>query len=94
MCNKCKIKSNYKPSPSKHGRHPVFQFRICVNCGSRVQGTVQIDGSFREFSTSVYKGGTHSITLRLNDDKFKKFKQSGKSAREVFELGLSMVNEP
>lgn len=88
MCKHCNEKSSYKPSADQHGRHPVRQFRLCSNCGARVQGTIQIDGTFREFSTSVYKGGSTVLRFRFSDEQLQRMKRLGKNARELAEKGL------
>ncbi len=94
MCKKCHTKSNYKTSPRQHGKHPHVQFRVCANCGKTVQGTIQIDGSFREFSTSVYKGGSHQLRFRFSDQQFEAMKKLGKNPRQLAERGLeAFLNE-
>lgn len=87
MCKICKVKSGYNESGRKHGR-PPRKFFICLSCGCEVQGVYNIDGTVHEFSTSVYKGGSHIITLRLSDFQLSEFEKTGKSSREIFELGL------
>lgn len=87
MCSICKTKSNYIESSRIHGR-PPRKFFICTKCGCEVQGVYNLDGTVREFSTSVYKGGSHVVTLRLSDIQITEFEHTGKSSREIFELGL------
>ena len=88
MCNLCKVQSSYLPSPRLHGKHPMVQFRLCKHCGKEVQGSISIDGSFHEFSTSVYRGGSNKLSLQVSDRQFAEFRSTGKTVREIFELGL------
>ena len=46
------------------------------------------DGSVHEFLTSKYKGGSTVVTLRLSDSQLHEFSETGKTSREIFELGL------
>ncbi len=88
MCKHCKVTSPYVPSSRVHGKYPIVQFKLCKSCGKEVQGTINIDGSFCEFTTSVYKGGSNVVTLRLSDLQLEQFHSTGKTSREIFELGL------
>ncbi len=87
MCKKCKNKVEYRESNRAHKR-PPRKFFICSFCDAEVQGVYNVDGTVHEFSTSVYKGGSHTVPTRLSDEQFKYFKSLGKTSREVFELGL------
>lgn len=87
MCSLCGVKSTYRESHRPHGRYPR-KFFICSQCEGEVQGVYRLDGSVHEFSTSVYKGGSHVVTLRLSDSQLELFNSMGKTSREVFELGL------
>ncbi len=90
MCLTCKTSSPYIMSTKIHGKHPIIQFRKCKHCKTEVQGSLNFDGTFHEFSTSVYKGGSNLITLRLSDLQLTQFQATGKTSREIFELGLEM----
>jgi len=79
MCN-----FEYAPIAGKLFRE---QYRL-------TEGTIQIDGSFREFSTSVYKGGSHQLRFRFSDQQFEAMKKLGKNPRQLAERGLeAFLNE-
>lgn len=92
MCLKCKRNTNYKESPRAH-KLPPRKFFICLFCGEEVQGVYKVDGSVHEFQTSRYKGGSTVVTLRLNDLQLQTFYKTGKTSREIFELGLEMYKK-
>lgn len=87
MCMKCKTRSTYTESKIAHGL-PPRKFFLCTNCGCKVQGVYNPDGTVHEFSTSKYKGGSNVVTLRLSDSQLHEFSETGKTSREIFELGL------
>jgi len=88
MCKSCKSPAPFMPSLRRHGKHPVIQFRRCKACGMDVQGTIQPDGSYREFTTSVNKGGTNVLTFRFSDEQVERMRKFRTTARQLAERGL------
>ena len=90
MCLSCNVKSNYRRSPRPHGRPPRV-FVICTNCGAEVQATIKA-GEVHEIPTRRKVPAEYALTehetLRLTKGEKKRFKASGRQARDVFLAGL------
>ena len=90
MCKKCNVKSTYRRSPRQHGRPPRV-FVICTNCGAEVQATIKA-GEVHEFPSRRKVPDEYRLTeyetLRLTKAEKKRFKASGRTARDVFLAGL------
>ena len=90
MCKKCNVKSNYRCSTRPHGRPPRV-FVICSNCGAEVQATIKA-GKVREIPTRRKVPAEYALTefvsCRLTKAEERRWKESGRAARDVFLAGL------
>ena len=91
MCKKCNVKSTYRRSPRQHGRPPRV-FVICSNCGAEVQATINQAGDVCEFASRRKVPAEYALTefvsCRLTKAEERRWKESGRAARDVFLAGL------
>ena len=91
MCLSCNVKSTYRRSPRQHGRPPRV-FVICSNCGKEVQATINEAGEVKEIPTRRKVPEEYALTefvpFRLTKTEKRRWKESGRSARDVFLAGL------
>ena len=90
MCLSCNVKSTYRRSSRQHGRPPRI-FVICDHCGKEVQATIKA-GEVREIPTRRKVPAEYALTefvsCRLTKAEERRWKESGRAARDVFLAGL------
>ena len=91
MCKKCNVKSTYRRSLRPHFRPPRI-FVICSNCGAEVQATINEAGEVKEIPTRRKVPAEYALTefvsCRLTKAEERRWKKSGRAARDVFLAGL------
>ena len=91
MCLSCNVKSTYRRSPRQHGGPPRV-FVICSNCGAEVQATINEAGEVKEIPTRRKVPAEYALTefvpFRLTKAEKRRWKESGRAARDVFLAGL------
>ena len=91
MCLSCNVKSTYRRSLRPHFRPPRV-FVICSNCGAEVQATINEAGEVKEIPTRrkvpVEYALTEFVSCRLTKAEERRWKESGRAARDVFLAGL------
>ncbi len=91
-CFTCGFSKRFVPSKRPHGR-PPRKFWICTSCKAENQGVLQPNGKIKLFNTSVPRGGTHVISLRLSDAQLQEFIETKQTSRAIFELGLNVYKD-
>ena len=90
VCPVNQLHGHYKRSPRKHGR-PGRQFVICGYCNMELQATENGIFDTNPAKNKAEPNKTKSITLRLSECDWNRWKQSGFSSRLIFQVGLSNV---
>lgn len=91
MCLSCNVKSTYRRSLRPHFRPPRV-FVICTSCGKEVQAIINEAGEVKEIPTRRKVPAEYALTefvsCRLTKAEERRWKESGRAARDVFLAGL------